>query len=337
VKILVVRRDNIGDLVLTTPVFTALRRRFPDARLEALVNSYNAPVIEAHPDVDAIHVYTKSKHRESRWDAFPEWTDRLRQGLALRAERFDHIVLPSPGFHPRQVRLARWLRPRHITAFCPPDAKVQGVDRPVTYVGPEGRHHLEDTFRILTAFGIEGPPPMPTIAHARSPATGANAPLIGIHVSARRPRNRWPAGHYAALIGALHERMGARFRLFWAPGTGGDPRHPGDDEKARGILEATRPVPVEPVRTQALRVLISNLAGCDAMICSDGGAMHLAAALGKPILCFFGDSLPFHWHPWGVRYRLLQPASNDAADIGVEEAVEAFAGLAGEAQLPHAA
>jgi len=261
VKILVVRRDNIGDLVLTTPVFTALRRHFPKARIEALVNSYNAPVLEGHPDIDFLHVYTKSKHRESRWDAFSEWSERLRQAVALRSERFDHVLVPSPGFHPRQLRLARWLR----------------------------------------------------------------------------PRNRWSESKFAELMRALHERMGARFRLFWAPGREDDPRHPGDDEKARRILEKTRPVPVEPVETRALGGLIKGLASCDALVCSDGGAMHLAAALGKPILCFFGDSAASHWHPWGVRYRLLQPASLDAGDIAVDEAIAAFLDLAHETELPHAA
>jgi ADP-heptose:LPS heptosyltransferase len=337
VKILVVRRDNIGDLVVTTPVFTALRRKFPRARIEALVNSYNAAVIDAHPDIDAVHVYTKSKHRESRWEAFPDWTDRLRQGLALRGERFDHVVLPSPGFHPRQIRLARWLRPRHISAFCPPGPPPRGVDHPVTWRGPEGRHHLEDTFRILLAFGIDGPPPAPSIAYEIPARDGARSALVGIHLSARRPRNRWPEARFVALMRALHERTGARFRLFWAPGGDSDPRHPGDDAKARRVLEATRPVPVEPMETQSLRELIKGLAGCDAMICSDGGAMHLAAALGKPILCFFGDAPASHWYPWGVRYRLLQPPSGNAEDIGVDEAIAAFTQLAGEAELPHAA
>jgi heptosyltransferase III len=336
VKILVVRRDNIGDLVLTTPVFTALRRHFPKARIEALVNSYNAPVLEGHPDIDFLHIYTKSKHRESRWDAFSEWSDRLRQAVALRSERFDHVLVPSPGFHPRQLRLARWLRPRHIAAFAPPGMPPQGVDHPVAYRGPEGRHHVEDTFRILSAFGIDGPPPPLRLAIAPG-ASRTDRPLIGVHVSARRPRNRWPGSKFVELMRALHERMDARFRLFWAPGREDDPRHPGDDEKAMRILEKTRPVPVEPVDTRALGGLIKGLASCDALVCSDGGAMHLAAALGKPILCFFGDSLASHWHPWGVRYRLLQPASLDAADIAVEDAIAAFLDLAHETELTHAA
>lgn len=336
-KILVVRRDNIGDLVLTTPVFAALRRHFPNARIEALVNSYNAPVLEGHPDIDAIHVYTKSKHRESSWSALPEWAGRLRQAMALRAERFDHVLLASPGVHPRQVRLARWLRPRHIAAFSPPGHALRGVDHPVAYRGPEGRHHLEDTYRILEALGIDAPPPAPRIGLEPVALPRAGAPLIGVHVSARRPRNRWPESRFVELIAALHESLGSRFRLFWAPGGDSDPRHPGDDDKARRILERTRPIPVEAVETRELRALITGLAGCDALVCSDGGAMHLAAALRKPILCFFGDSIASQWHPWGVPYRLLQPASGNAADIRVDEALAAFADLAGEIALPDAA
>jgi ADP-heptose:LPS heptosyltransferase len=326
-KLLVVRRDNIGDLVLTTPVLSALRSRYPDARIEVLVNSYNAPVLEGHPDVDAIHVYTKAKHRESRWDAFPEWTDRLRQGLALRSERFDCVIVPSPGFHPRQIRLARWLRPRHISAFCPPGTAPVGVDRPVSYAGPQGRHHVEDTFRILEAFGIGEPMPAPRIACATSQATRADSLLVGVHLSARRPRNRWPSERFALLIRRLHRQSGMRFRLFWAPGGQGDARHPGDDDKAEAVIAATRDIPVEAIETRALRVLIRNLACCDAVICSDGGAMHLAAALGKPIVCFFGDSLAQHWHPWGVPYTLLQPNSGHVADISVDDASKALQDL----------
>lgn len=329
-KILVVRRDNIGDLVLTTPVFTALRKRFPDARIEALVNSYNAPVIEGHPDIDAIHVYTKSKHSDSRLAAWSELLKRLRQGLALRGARFDHAVLPAPGSHPRDVRLARWLRPLHVAAFSSPGRALPGVDLPVDYRGPEGRHHVEDTFRILGAFGIEGPPPPLRIALEPAPRPRAGQPVIGIHVSARRPRNRWPEARFVELMHALHERLGARFRLFWSPGGENDPRHPGDDEKARLILERTRALGVEPVETLGLRQLIDGLAACDALVCSDGGAMHLAAALRKPIVCFFGDSDASYWHPWGVPYRLLQPASRNAADITVEEALAAFLELAAE-------
>jgi heptosyltransferase-3 len=62
-KILVIRRDNIGDLVCTTPLISALRRRHPRAHIAALVNTYNRQVLEGHPDLDAVYAYAKAKHR----------------------------------------------------------------------------------------------------------------------------------------------------------------------------------------------------------------------------------------------------------------------------------
>lgn len=332
-KLLVLRPDNIGDLVLTTPVFAALRSRFPAARIDALVNSYNAPVLHGHPDVDRVHAYTKSKHVAGAGAALAQWRERLRQVLALRAERYDHVIVAAPGYHPRQVRLARWLRPRQVIAFCPPGERPRAVDVPVEHPAPAPLHHVEDTFRILAPLGIEGPVPAPRLAMRAVPASVGRAPRIALHVSARRPRNRWPEAHFAQLARRLHERTGSAPRLLWCPGGAGDPRHPGDDERARAIVQAAAGAPVEAMRTQRLDELIEALAACDLVVASDGGAMHLAAALGKPIVCLFGDSPPERWHPWGVPYRLLRASTHDARDIGVAQALDACLELAGALAL----
>ena len=79
--------------------------------------------------------------------------------------------------------------------------------------------------------------------------------------------------------------------------------------------------------TRTLPELIAALAECRALICADGGAMHLAAGLGLPIVCLFGNSGAYRWRPWGVPYRLLQKPSCDVADISVDEVVSAFASL----------
>jgi ADP-heptose:LPS heptosyltransferase len=326
-KILVIRNDNIGDLVLTTPVFAALRERFPAASIEALVNSYNAPVLAGHPDIDRVHVYTKRKHREDGAGSLGEFTRIVRQWLALRARAFDHVLVAPPGYQKRQVRVARTLRSRHVSACVPAGQRVAGVDLPVEYDGPTG-HHVEDTFRIVRALGVVGPPPPLRLGiEFPAPARFASTPLVGVHISARRPCNRWQESHYAHFMRALHDRGGVQFRLFWSPGDGDDPRHPGDDRQAARIAAQTHGLPVEPFPTCTLLDLAQGITACDAFVCSDGGAMHIAAALGKPILCFFGDSPASEWHPWGVPYRLLQPPSLDARDISVEAALEAFSGL----------
>lgn len=329
-RFLVIRRDNIGDLVHTTPVFRALRERFPGARIDAFVNSYNAPILAGHPDVDRVHAYTKGKHRRGR---SPGWLARFAQLVQLRRERYDHVLVATPGIHVRQIRTARFIDPAHITAFVPPGWKLFGVDQGVEYASDSERHHVELTFRILEPFSITGAPEPPRIAFAPEPRAPGAPPTIAVHVSARKPSSRWPEENFAPLMREIHARHGARFRLFWAPGAEDDRRHPGDDQKARRILQAASGLPVEPCETRELGALVTGLAGCDAIVCSDGGAMHVAAAMGMPVVCFFGDSNARRWHPWGVPYRLLQPESRDVAHVSVEAALEAFDSLVTERPL----
>ena len=72
-KIIVIRRDNIGDLVCTTPLFRTLRRHYPEARIVALVNDYNAPVLDRNTDIDEVFFYTKAKHRTAAETKLGVW------------------------------------------------------------------------------------------------------------------------------------------------------------------------------------------------------------------------------------------------------------------------
>src|SRR5689334_10387340 len=106
-RILVIRRDNIGDLVCTTPLIAALRARYPQAHIAALVNSYNAAILEGNPDLDALHVYTKLKHRADGQSALRIIAARLRTLRELRREPFDYVVLASAGSNRYGLRFAR--------------------------------------------------------------------------------------------------------------------------------------------------------------------------------------------------------------------------------------
>lgn len=103
-RILVIRRDNIGDLVCTTPLLAALRRRYPSGYLAALVNSYNAAVLDGNPDLDAVHVYTKLKHRGRGENRLGIVAQRLQLLARLRAERFEYVILAQGGLRPAQTR-----------------------------------------------------------------------------------------------------------------------------------------------------------------------------------------------------------------------------------------
>jgi ADP-heptose:LPS heptosyltransferase len=147
--------------------------------------------------------------------------------------------------------------------------------------------------------------------------------LVGLHISARKPSQRWSAESFAAVARRL-AGDGTAFMLLWAPGREDNARHPGDDDKAARVLALTADLPVVPVPTSRLEELVAALSLCDTVICGDGGAMHVAAGLGKPIVCLFGQSTAARWHPWGPPYELLQPPSQDVSDIPVQAVCDAY-------------
>ena len=325
---LIIRRDNIGDLVCTTPLISALRQRYPRAHIAALVNSYNRPVLEGHPDLNALHAYAKAKHRAPGQSRAAVYWDKLRLMLKLRAQRFDYALLASPYPGASALRLARWIAPAHIAGYAEPTGLV---DLALQQDEAKVAHEVEKVFRLAQLFGVEGAPGKLSLAvdadaRVRAlAALGARAPgrkLIALHISARKPSQRWPLERFAELVQALSAE--ADFLLLWSPGAADHPQHPGDDAKAQAIMAAAGGARLVAYPTQELKDLTAALSLADYVICSDGGAMHLAAATGKPILCFFGDSDAARWHPWGVPYRLLQPRSRDVADVSLALALQAF-------------
>jgi ADP-heptose:LPS heptosyltransferase len=320
-KILVIRRDNIGDLVCTTPLISALRQRFPQAWLGALVNSYNAPVLDGNPDLDEVFIYTKAKHRGHGQSLPGILWQRLTMMRRLRLMGLDDVIIATTSPQPRVVKLAQWLKPKRIIGFGNGDGLA--VSLPLDNAQ---RHEVEDVFRVASIYGIEGSPPACRVFSKAPPPVATLT--IAIHISARKPSQRWPAERFAGIIKAISAQGPVRFLLLWSPGTEDNPLHPGDDTKARDVMEKVgTTAAVTPQPTETLAELIGALAECDALICADGGAMHLGAGLGLPIVCLFGNSGAHRWRPWGVPYRLLQKQSNDVADIGVGEVVDAFASL----------
>lgn len=342
-KFLVIRRDNIGDLVCTTPLLRQLRQRFPDARINVLVNSYNEPVLENNPNVSSIYAYVKAKHRPPGRTVLGVYWDRLKLLLHLRAQEYDFAIIASTHFLLKPLSLARQVRPRHIVGFVEGDHRATAhVDVAIPYCKPRPMHLVEELEALLAPFGIRGPmPPMRVVADRTAVAAAkkaleargwqADKPTLALHISARKVPQRWPEERFVGLMDALHVKYGLQFILFWSPGDEDNPRHPGDDRKAARILAAAAKLPLYSFPTGTLKELIAGLSLCDRVICSDGGAMHVAAALGKPIVCFFGNSDASVWYPWGVPYRLLQKPSFNVKDISIDEALAAYAELASSA------
>jgi len=311
-RILIIRRDNIGDLACTTPLLAGLRARLPQAWLGALVTTYNAEVLARNPALDEIFVYEKLKHRSAGLISHL----RTRFGLLsrLRRQRLDCVLVPAPS--PQALKLAQGLKPGRVIAAS------------TTF--PSAMHEVERVFALGKALGVAGsagPLELYPDIQAREELVqriGAG-PFVALHISARRPAQRWPLERYAALAAQLSKQ--ASVMLLWAPGSRDNPRHPGDDEAAQQVHDMAKSPTVIPVATPDLKTLIAALSLAGRVVCPDGGAMHLAAALGKPLVALFGDSPVDRWRPWGVPHRVVRPNSRDLADLPLQAVVEACGDL----------
>ena len=328
-RILFIRRDNIGDLVCTTPLFAALRARYPKAHIALLANTYCAPVVAGSPDLDRVYVYAKAKHlpRMRRPGAY--WA-RIQLVRELRAAHFDYVVLAAASYYTRGLEFARWLPGARVVGFASDNGRRDGIDIALER-DREPRHEVEDLFRLLGPLGVTGSPPATRVTAEAAYSTpvqsqiqaafGAIAPLA-VHISARHPTNRWHAEGYEALIRRLVSE-GHKIVLLWSPGETNDPTHPGDDALAQRITQAVGNRSLLALPTRDLGTLIAALDACRGAIMSDGGAMHVAAALQKPLVCFFGNSDAKRWHPWQCPHVILQPESRKVGDLPVERVLEA--------------
>lgn len=333
-RILLIRRDNIGDLICTTPLISNLRGHYPDAEIDILVNSYNYQAVEHNPDLNHVYVYTKAKHREPGQSLLGVYWQRLKLTVTLLYKKYDIAILASGAFSRQALKLAKSAKPKQILSLVPKGETMAGVTLSVPEP-TEAMHEAEKTLLLLQPLGIEAKAqPLTLIPDPHEQASlraqlyeqpwHQTVPTIGIHISSRKPSQRWPENHFAELIRQLYQQHQVQVLLFWAPGDENNPQHPGDDQKAERILAQLQGLPVMPMPTTTLRQLIAGVSLCEQFICSDGGAMHVAAGLGKPIVCFFGDSGATQWRPWGVPHVLLQPDSRNVADISVAETLEAY-------------
>ncbi len=329
-SIIFIRRDNIGDLVCTTPAIRAVRLKFPKARIGIFVNSYNADVVRSSPDIDEVYVYDKIKHSAGR-SRLTVLFRSLKVIRRIRSERFDVAI----GCGSYSSTLARYtyltgakLRIGYVQEGRPANFYNNPVIEPKSVI-----HEVEATMDLLKPLGVEGPPPAlrirpnaeqkKTIYRGLLKAGLKEAEKIVIfHISSRRPENRWPRENFRDLADRVQEKRGLRVLLLWSPGHADNPLHPGDDATAEWIISSMKKKPLV-YRTETLKDLIAAMSIGHSVVCCDGGAMHIAAALGKPILTIWGSTDRRRWAPWGVPNTILQSGDN-AALIDTGTALAAF-------------
>jgi len=308
-NILIIRRDNIGDLLCTTPLMAGIKQQLKVDRLDVVTNAYVAPVLKGNAFIDTLYVYHKLKHGHTSF--FNLIYERLKLIFHLRQHHYDYII----AFDHRALNLTRFLRKTKVLT-------------PI--IDWTNQTEVERAWELGQRIGLKGlPGPLTLPLHLYDSSSDIkNSQTLGIHISARRIKQQYPITEWAILIRTLHDiDPKLTFHIFWSPGDSKNPMHPGDDHKALVLKKELKDLPVKFMPTPTLDSLIKSIHTCGSMIMADGGAMHIAAALNRPIIALFGDSNPKRWRPWGVPYIIMQNKTKHVKDIKASKIVDAWLNL----------
>jgi len=284
---IVIGPNWIGDAVMSLPVLRALRRAHPSDGLTVLAPRGPAAIYGAEASADTVLV---------------------RAGLAgdvarLRRRRFGEAWLLPNSFHAALIAFLSGVPQRIGYATDSRGFLLTGAPAPPSGTG----HQLRDYDLLLRARGIAPdlePPRLPISAAARAAAQEvlrlaglpAEAPLVLLCPgSAVAPTKRWPAERYARLSDALAARGFARAIAI------------GPNERALGESVAkTAGTPIPVLGADLGPAELAALLSCATVaVTNDSGPMHLAAAVGIPVVALFGPTDPGRTSPSGARHRVL--------------------------------
>jgi len=326
-NILIIRRDNIGDLVCTTPLIEGVKNAFPDANVYLLINSVSQDVIKNNPHIEKTFIYRKAKHRAKNQSALRVYLERAAIFLQLRRIHFDAAILANPVPCKYSLRLAKMAGVKNIIGA---ELNIKGLSHAFKESDFSGEHQVERTFSYLKALSAT-PVSIPKVrvypdAEELLLATQKQARLLpncreiyGVHISSRSPKRRWAIEHYAEVIRRITQDSHKGVLIFWSPQGTLSPDDIGDLARATDLLALCANHQVALYPTSSVRELIGGFSLCRMILCSDGGQMHLASALEKETIVFFGDTDPEAWHPWSGKYHILQTGSGECEDISVDE------------------
>ena len=295
-KVLAVRASRLGDLLITTPTLHAFRKRWPACRIHFLTNKYCEDLLQENPDIDETHVF------DGRERALGSLTGK-RLAKTLAPIGFDLLL----ALRPRR-ELESFAERLKIPFLWPPAA----LDPEERADGQPTGHVVERCFARIARLGIEGVPgPMhiyltdKEISAARELVPRREGSLVLAHPGCdetwrwkprRGVRRRlWPVSHWVELIDRLQEDLGAQVLLssgsrvegLWV-------------EKIRHRCK-TRPVHLNRPSMRSFCAVVKN---ADLVVTIDTGPLHLATALGVPLLGLYGASPPEYTGPWGTRVRV---------------------------------
>ena len=320
-RVLVVRTGAIGDVVNALVFAAALKDGWPGVEIAWVAHPLVVPLLEGNPAVDRVHV----------WERGSGLGGLRRLVREIRAERYDLAVdlqrLQKSAFVARASGARRVLG--HDRARTKELAWLWTRER----VAPGDRraHMVSQYLEFARHLGLQAESPrwpLPDLGNARRVAQellGPCAPdasnrIVALNLGASKPANRWPTERFAALADRITEERRARVVLTGSPA---------DRAACDEVLAALRHAePLDLVGRTGLLDLAAVLESADCVVTADTGPMHIAVAVGTPVIAVFGPADPSRTGPFGAGHVILREPAWDGrhlpeastADVGAETA-----------------
>ena len=317
-RVLIVKRDKLGDLLLTTPVLARLAAALPEAEIHLLANDYNAWVVDAHPALARVWTYRRT--RDAGRLRLAATVTQLPLVWRLRRERFDWAFVMGGEESHRAIWRAIATGATRVVAYARRPARY-GTRLTDPFAPPSEGHELARMLALLaplqlTNAGLPVAPPVfspPADARAFAAAwLGAqrlrDGEYVVLGVGARRAKKQPAPEQIVRWATRVYEAHRLPTVFMWTPGNGGGRAYPGDDALAQAVLER-RLAHIRPFRGP-IREALGLIERARTSVFPDSGLMHFAAASPGGVLGLFADpadSAPAsRWAPLGPRARHLE-------------------------------
>ena len=297
-KILILKPSSLGDVIHALPVLRLLKRHFSTAEIYWWIDSALAPLIEGDPDLAGI-----VRFERKRWARPQHWPEMFRSVRWLRDQNFDLVI--DLQCLARSGAFAWLARGKFLVGL---DEVREGARGFYDIAVPRKSfltHAVDWYLSVLPALGVPVHtnftwlPARPEISAAvNSKLKTQDSKLILLQPGARWANKRWPVQHFAGLVRALVQKFpDARFAIL------GDK---GDQPLGQVIAQAAPEHCHNLCGATSLPEMIEWVRCGDLLITNDTGPMHVAAALGKPLVALFGPTEPRRTGPYGQLQNVLR-------------------------------
>lgn len=277
-RIAIIKPSALGDIVNSLPVLIALRTRYPQAHIAWVVNRVYEELLHGHPDLDETLPFDRGVSKHGWWRATQEYVRFFRQ---FRQQEFD-LVIDLQGLLRSGLMTAASAAPRRVGLSTAREGATWFYTDAIAVADFSAIHAVERYWLVAEALGVGHLPkeyriaiPAEARAWAESLLARYPRPWLVFGVGARWQTKRWPPEHFAVLARRAQQKTGGA--IFFVGGR----EETVQAQATAGRLEG---LSADLTGQTTLPQLAALLARADGMVANDTGPLHLAVALGCPVV-----------------------------------------------------